>query len=264
MKKIAILVTIVMAFCLGNANAQNPSFSPNSFTANDEFTVTVDVTGTGMAGQTEAYIWLFSNTSTNGSPSFPSKDGFTNTAWSNSPATAKMTAAGTNKWSFKLTGVTMFSQTPGELKDFGFLLKAKDGSKQTQDYKPFFFDPLIFVAAPLRIFPAKVDRDDVVTMNFERNLATSTNEQRMTPTTVTVTVFDDNGVQVATPKTITVKQVTSNIWNASIIPADNFTAPTGRKLLKLRYKFNGTLLDANGNAAIVTSAEAEITFTTLK
>ncbi len=264
MKKTISILIAVLVFYTGTAKAQNPSFSPGSFTANDQFTLTIDVTGTPMAGQSEAYIWIFSNTSANGNSAYPSKDGYTNTAWANSPATAKMTAAGTNKWSFTLTGSTMFSQTPAELKDFGFLVKAKDGSKQSPDYKPFFFDPLVFVPAALRIFPAKVDKDDVVTLNFERTLAATPNEQRMQPATVTVTLFDETGAQVGLPKTIPVKQAATNIWNASIIPADNFSAAAGHRLAKFRFKFNGTVLDASGVPAQVTSSETETQFTTLK
>lgn len=245
-------------------SAQNPSFSPAVFSAKKKFTLTIDVTGTPMEGQQDAYIWIFSNTSTSGNPSFPPKDGFTNTAWSNSPDTAKMVLVAPNKWSYTLTGTTMFSQTPGELKDFGFLVKSKDGSKQTKDYKPFAFDPLVFVPKALRIFPAKVDRDDIVTLNFERTLGTTTNENRMTPTSVTVTLFDDNKTQVGQPKDFPVKQVTPNIWNGSFVPTDNFTAASGRKLSKFLFKFNGTILDPTGATTNVTSSESEVIFTTLK
>ncbi|MFP5040751.1 hypothetical protein [Parasediminibacterium sp. JCM 36343] len=268
MKKIAFLFTLTLAFCMGTAKAQNPSFVPASFTANDAFTLTVDVSGTPMAGETEAYIWIFSNTSPTSDAdkaAYPAKDGYTNTAWGNSPVTAKMTAAGTNKWSFKVTsGVALFSQSPGQLKDFGFLVKSQTGSKQTPDFKPYFFDLLVFKPTTLRIFPAKVDKDDIVTLNFERTLSTIVQEQRMTATGVTVTAFDEAGTQVGNPLTFPVKKVTSNIWNASLVISDNFTPTTGHSLYKFRYKFIGTALDVTGAAASVTSSESEIIFTALK
>ena len=102
------------------ASAQNPSFSPSSFTAEDEVTLTIDVTGTGMAGVTDAYLWIFSN------PDLPGgADGVTNGSWTKSSDAAKLTPAGPNKFTYKFTGTTMFLQTPAQLKSFGFLLKKK-------------------------------------------------------------------------------------------------------------------------------------------
>jgi hypothetical protein len=256
MKKIFsfLLLSILAAY---GASAQ-VTFSPGVFTAEDEVTLTVDVSGTGMAGATEAYIWIFSNVSGGG------RDGFTNTSWTNSPATAKMTAAGTNKWSFKFTGTTMFGQTPGELKDFGFLVKAKDGSKQTPDYKPFAFDPLVFTASLLRVFPSKVDVDDVVTVNYDQTLGGTVNEQRMSPATATITMLDDAGNNVGAALTIPVRKTENAVWSATFIPSRSFTPAAGRKLARFRYKFNGTVRDASGAPTSVSSSEAELTFTPLK
>src|SRR3954464_4184670 len=176
MKK--LLGTIMMLLCVAVvAQAQNPQFTPATFTAEDEVTMTIDVSGTPMAGQPEAYIWIWANPGGVG----PAPNGTVNGDWTNSTPAAKLTAAGTNKWTFKFTGTTLFGLAPADLHDFGFLIKAKDGSKQTSDYKPFSFDPLVFIPTMLRIFPSKVDKDDVVTLNFDQSLGTSVNEQRMTP-----------------------------------------------------------------------------------
>ncbi|TDH25134.1 hypothetical protein EXU57_13560 [Segetibacter sp. 3557_3] len=256
MKQICSLVLCLVAFAF--AGHAQVTFSPPVFTAEDEVTLTVDVTGTPMAGQPEAYIWMFSNVSGGG------KDGFTNTSWTNSPATAKMTPAGTNKWSFKFTGTTMFSQTPAELKDFGFLVKAKDGSKQSPDYKPFAFDPLIFAPAKLRVFPAKVDRDDVVTVNFDQALATTVEEQRMAPVSATIALLDNTGAEVGTPLTIATRKIENTVWAASFIPSAQFTPGAGRRLARFKFKFNGTVRDTNGANTTVSSSEAQVEFVTLK
>ena len=55
---IYFLLLLAPAF---SAQAQNPSFSPSAFTAEDEVTLTIDVTGTGVAGLTDVYLWIFSN-----------------------------------------------------------------------------------------------------------------------------------------------------------------------------------------------------------
>lgn len=241
------------------ASAQNPSFSPSSFTAEDEVTLTIDVTGTGMAGVTDAYLWIFSN------PDLPGgADGVTNGSWTNSSDAAKLTPAGPNKFTYKFTGTTMFLQTPAQLKSFGFLLKKKDGSAQTPDYKSFFFDPLIFVPSMLRVFPSKVDVDDVVTVNFDNTYAVTPNDQRMAPATFTVSMFDDLGNTVGSPVTLPVTKTDLTIWSGSFIPNSSFTPAVGRKLLKFRYKINGTVLDTNGLPMTVSTAETEVTFTAMK
>lgn len=257
MKKLLYFIILIFAGFTGNA--QNPSFSPSSFTAEDEVTLTIDVTGTGMAGATEAYIWIFSNPGLSGGA-----DGVTNGSWTNSSAAAKMTAAGTNKWSFKFTGTTMFGQSPAQLKSFGFLLKKKDGSAQTPDYKPYFFDPLVFTPTMLRVFPVKVGSDDVVTLNFDKLYGVSVNEQRMTPVSVAITMIDDQGNQVGSPITVTVTKTGTTIWSGSFIPSVSFTPATGRKLAKFRYKFNGTLLDPAGATITVASSETEVVFTAMQ
>lgn len=254
---IYFLLLLAPAF---SAQAQNPSFSPSAFTAEDEVTLTIDVTGTGVAGLTDVYLWIFSNPDLGGGA-----DGVTNGQWGNSADAAKLTPAGPNKFTYKFIGTTMFGQTPAQLKSFGFLLKKKDGSAQTSDYKPFFFDPLIFVPSMTRIFPAKVDRDDVVTVNFDsRYTAANSSDQRMKPTTATITMYDDLNTAVGAPLTIPLRGTDPTIWSASFIPDVAFTPATGRTLTKFTFRFNGTILDVNGATSTVSTGNSEATFTKMK
>jgi hypothetical protein len=257
MKKLLSLILLIVAGL--SVNAQNPTFSPSIFNAEDQVTLTIDVTGTGMAGAVDAYIWIFSNPDLGGGA-----DGVTNGSWGNSSDAAKMTAAGTNKWSFTFIGTTLFGQSPAQLKSFGFLVKKKDGSAQTPDYKPYFFDPLVFVPTMLRVFPAKVGADDVVTVNFDRTYGVTPNEQRMTPVSATVTVYDETGSQVGSPLTVSIRNTASTIWSASFIPSVSFTPGTGHKLAKFKYKFNGTVLDPSGASSNVSSSETEVVLTTMQ
>ncbi|HMK05128.1 MAG TPA: hypothetical protein VK489_13080 [Ferruginibacter sp.] len=254
-----LLYLLIFSFFGFAAAAQNPSFSPSSFTAEDEVTITVDVTGTGMAGAADAYIWIFSNPGLSGGA-----DGLTNGTWTNSSEAAKCTPAGPNKFTYKFTGTTMFGQTPAQLKSFGFLLKKKDGSAQTPDYKPYFFDPLIFVPSLARIFPAKVDVDDVVSVNFDQQYAVTVNDQRMTPATFTITMYDDLNNMIGSPVILPLQKTAATIWSGSFIPNVSFTPAGGRKLAKFSYRFNGTVLDVNGLPVAVSSGDTEVIFTTMK
>lgn len=254
-----LLYSLLLLVPVFGAKAQNPSLFPSSFTAEDEVTISIDVTGTGMAGVADAYIWIFSNPDLSGGA-----DGVTNGQWGNSAEAAKMTPAGPNKFTFKFIGTTMFGQTPAQLKSFGFLLKKKDGSAQTPDYKPYFFDPLIFVPTMARIFPSKVDRDDVVTVNFDKMHASSINDQRMAPATFTITMFDDLNNAVGSPLSLPLRKTDVTIWSGSFIPEASFTAAAGRRLFKFKYRFNGSILDVNGAPSSVSTADVDVTFTRMK
>lgn len=251
MKKLFYLLSFLS---IGACVHAQVTISPSSYTAEDQITVTVDVTGTAMAGATEAYIWLWGNAG----------DSPLNTSWTNSPAAAQMTAAGTNKWRFTFTPTLLWGLPPVSLTRFNFLVKKKDGSAQTSDFGPYFYDPLVFIPTKMRVFPAKVDRSDVVTVNYDRSLGSTPDEQRMTPTSVTITMYDNTGAQVGTPLNLNVRVFAENIWAATFIPTANFTAPTGRTLTRFRYKFNGTVLNDVGAPVTVSSSEAEVTFTAMQ
>lgn len=258
MKKIVSLLLFVFVACL-SSNGQ-VSFSPSTFTAEDQVTLTVDVSGTPLAGQSEAYIWIWANPGGVG----PAPNGSVNGDWGNSGAAAKMTPAGTNKWSFTFTGTSLFGLTAGELHDFGFLVKAKNGSSQTQDFKPFKFDPLIFTPSMLRVFPSKVGSDDVVTLYFEQTMGTSTDEQRMTPVSVSISMFDETGTAVGNVLTVPASKKADHIWGASFIPSGSFTPAAGHKLKRFAYHFNGTVLTPTGGTQTVSSSDASVDFIEMK
>lgn len=262
MKKIVYLIIFIISGLV--SRSQNPSFVPSTYTAEDQVTLTIDVTGTGMAGATEAYIWIFSNPDLISPPAPGPNNGIVNGDWTNSSAAAKMTAAGTNKWSFTFIGTTLFGRPPAELTSYGFLVKKKDGSAQTPDYKSYFFDPLVFTPTMLRVFPAKVGSDDVVTVNFDRTYGGTANEQRMTPTSATIMMFDETGAQVGSALTINSRSTGATIWSATFIPSISFTPGAGHTLNKFRYKFNGTVLDPGGATITVSSSETEVVFTTMQ
>jgi len=262
MKKILLFILTAVSFSLlGNAQV---TFTPASFTAEDEITLIVDVTGSKtdgqseppMDGETEAYIWIWPN-----SEEAP-KDVVGE--WTNAAAPSKMTHVGGNKWSFTFVPTALFKKTAGELKTFGFLVKTKNGSKKTADFKPFAFDPLVFTPAMLRIFPAKVGREDVVNINFDKALAEAASEQRMIPTSAQVTMYDDAGDQVGMPLALTIRRTGTNTWTASFIPTRSFTAPAGRKLQKFTYRFLGTVLNTTGGTTNVHTSDATIEFTEMK
>ncbi|MBO9563124.1 MAG: hypothetical protein J7621_10135 [Niastella sp.] len=265
MKKLFILTIFLLGGRLAMAqciNFTNYTIAPSTFTAEDEITMTFDFTGTGLAGETNLYIWTWAN---KGATGLTEKVGITNTDWGNSPEIAKLTPAGSpNKFTYKFTGTTMYELAPGQLKHFQFLIKTKTGSKQTCDSETKAFDPLVFIPNVLRVFPARVGQNDVVLLNFHQDLATTLNEQRMEPVSVTVEVFDNTGASAGAPITLPVKNAGAKLWKAFFVPTRSYTPGAGKKFTHFTYKFNGTIRDANNQPVTVSTAVIDVPLTDMK
>jgi len=265
MKRILIACLSILALN-HTASAQTPfnnyTIDPPVYTAEDEITITVDVTGTALQGDAVVYIWTWAN-EVNGGGAINS---IVNTEWGNAPETAKFTAVpgSPNKFRFKLTGTTIFNLTPGQLKHFQFLVKSKDGGKKTENTPTNKFDPLVFVPSMLRMFPARVGQNDVVSLYFDQALATTIDEQRMEPVSVTVEVFDNTGASAGQPLSLTLKNVGTKLWKAFFVPTRSYTPGAGKKFTKFTYKFNGTVRDANNQPVTVSTAAVDVVLAEMK
>ena len=165
MKKILFLITIVLASSF--AFAQTASVSPSSFTAEDQITITFDLTGVALGSNNEdVFIWGFVPGCC-GSP-LNDQGGF---GWGNSNPAARLTRIGTSqRFTYTLTPTTYMNKTAAQIgAQFGFLAKNQNGSRQTQDFI-FAVDPLTFTPTAFRPFPAKFTQDDVVTFFMDKNL----------------------------------------------------------------------------------------------
>lgn len=249
MKIFKYLFILTAAFLVNDARAQVVTITPATFTAEDEITIRIDLTGTGAASANPPYIWIWCETNSGGG-----NDGITNGSWGSSSDGAKFTRVGTtgNVWEFKLVGTTMFNRTPGELKQFGFLAKCKDGSCQTPDQKWFKFDPLTFTEGEFRNFPAKVAQNDVVTVYHKKTFSGDVNIQRMTQTSISVTLFDQNNSPIQTVNNIPVRIDAVNGWaSGSFVPESLVTLPPGVTIKRIEYKFKGTALNTSGGTFAV-------------
>lgn len=240
------LLKYIWIACLGlftAAKAQVVTILPASFTAEDEVTIRIDLTGTPVAASPQPYLWTWCETNAGGG-----NDGVTNGTWGNSSDAAKLTRVGAtgNVWEYKFVGTTMYNRTPGELRRFGFLIKCKDGSCQTPDQKWFNFDPLTFTEGQFRTFPSKPAQNDVVTVYHKKALATDVNVQRMTETSVSVTLFDQNNSPIQTINNIAVRADVNGTVSATFVPENLVTLPAGTTVRRIEYKFRGTYLNTSG------------------
>lgn len=253
MRKILFLNILMLASFMGFAQFSTVTFSPVTFTGEDSVVMTIDLTGTNLAGETDLYIWIFANK--DAGPGFPAKDGITtNTDWGNSPMAARFRSLGNNKWSYGFVGSNLFGLTAGQLKHFQFLIKTKTGNKQSADSPPFAFAPIVYVPRLYRLFPEQFDQDDAVTLFVDQNYATSMNEVRMTPVDVTVTMYNGTNVY-GTPKTFVITNIGTKIGRArTFIPSYEWNVPAGIKLTSFTYVVNGNSFDQNGAVIRVSGA----------
>ena len=166
MKKILFLITVLVASLTGFSQA-TASVSPKSFTAEDQITITFDLTNANFGGLGEdVYIWGFVPGCC-GSP-LNDQNGFN---FGNSNPAAKCTRVGTSKiFTYTLTPTAYMQKTAAQIgAQFGCLAKNQNGSKQTGDFT-FPVDPLTFTPSVFRPFPSKFTQDDVVTFFMDKNL----------------------------------------------------------------------------------------------
>jgi 1,4-alpha-glucan branching enzyme len=136
---------ILFAVCIATALSSlaqvtvTPSITPALFRPTDEITVTYDVTGTSLAGLSNAYIWVWSPT--------PTIDGKYNINPANSNATTstamftKSTADGKTIFSITFKPSEFFTQDISTRQSLGMLLKGNDWANgQTTDFVTTFWD----------------------------------------------------------------------------------------------------------------------------
>lgn len=250
MKK-TLLNIFVLLLLLGSSKAfSQVTITPSTFTAEDEITIRVDLSATPLAGIEPVYIWAFIP---NGGG-----DALTNGSWTNSDERAKLTKVSANIFEYKLVGTTAFGKSPAELKTLGFLIKSKDGGKQTVNFEPYKFDPLVYVPTQFRVFPIKVGQNDMMNIFMDPTLASEDIYKRMIATTISIGVYDSDNVQVGTDKTGTVTKTPEGFYSFAFIPTRLFTIPAGTKITKVKFKFIGTGRDASGISVSQVSNEGEI------
>lgn len=261
MRKIFFLA--LMLICANWLQAQTVEVTPKTFTAEDEVTFTVDVsTVPALAGKTELYLWIWAN---GGSPAgYTETNGLTNGVWGASLPAAKFTNKGNNVFEYKFTGTAMFGLEPGKLKYWQFLVKTIDGGSQSGNSKNFDFEPIVFTPVPFRVFPNRLSPSDVTTLYFHQDLAPTVAEQRMTPKTVSVTLYDQDGIKIGDVKTWNLKSEGNKVWSYSFIPNLVWTAPAGKIPSKIGFHFDGTGKDVNGNTVTITGTNSEKTIEALK
>jgi hypothetical protein len=252
-----IFIALFVLFNL-NSFAQKITTQPATFTADEEVKIIVDVTGTPLAGIEPLYIWTWD-------PNEPPVAGG-NGQWNNSNEAMKMTKEGPNIWSWTIVPATFYQKDIAQVTKIQFLVKAKDGTggKQTGDLA-LTPDPLVYIPQQFYTFPSKVSQNDVVTVYFDQKLATSTEVQRMKDIKVSITLFDENGTEIAkTENPLPAKANGNSLYSFSFLPTRLLPASIGKKIASFTYQFSGSGKDATGADETIMTDEAEKEFIELK
>ncbi|PWJ42487.1 DUF4961 domain-containing protein [Sediminitomix flava] len=107
-------------------------FSPANWLPSEEVTITINVSGTSLEGDQDAYLWAWID------PSSVSSD-IDNGAWENSSEGAKMVRVSSTKVKITMTPTSYYGASSADIFANGikFLIKTKDGGSQTADMGPF-------------------------------------------------------------------------------------------------------------------------------
>ena len=234
MKKLIIFITAIFG-TLGLHAQQAPTFTvtPSEIDAlTENVTIVFNVTGSAVEGLTDVYIWAWCPQLSSPSEILLDYDqGSAN--WGSISENAKLTPVDGSPNKFKLelpmtvdrAGVEYtfnnvaelfgVGDTPGKIKEFGFLLRSQDGSKQTPGdlITKVTLLPLEFEAAYFRTFPSKVSRNDVVSVYLDLSMMDSGEDEKLLVAeniTATVVLLDAQDTEIAKaedqPATITPEQ----------------------------------------------------------
>lgn len=287
MKKIAILIFILSGILRAGAQNAVPTFtvSPSEIDAlTENVTITFDVTGSAVDGLTEVYIWSWSP-QLNPSEMLLCYEG-TSASWGSISPNAKLTPVPGQPKKFKLSlpmtvkrgGVNVtfnniaevfgVGDQPGKIKEFGFLLRSQDGSKQTPGdmATKVSLMPLEFEASYFRTFPAKVSSSDVVTAYLNLSLIESGEDQKLAIAgnfKAEVSLFSTAGQKLLTTSALPTSYTSQGEYSCTFLPAMLGTLPTGISISsvgKCQIVFSGEVLSQGGAVTVVKSKTFEIPF----
>jgi hypothetical protein len=189
MKNILSIIFFVV-FC-GNAFSQKPILKTTPIDVDaltENVALIFDVTGTTLEGLNDLYIWSWSNNIKSGPTEMLLCYNGLKGDWGNVSEDAKLIHVQGNLFKIQLpitvtrdNGVVTYStisdlfgftENPGGLKAFGFLIRTKSGDKQASG-DDFKLVPLMFEESLFRTFPSSVSNSDIVTLYYNMSLSTN-------------------------------------------------------------------------------------------
>lgn len=238
MKKIAILIALLC--WSATAFSQTITVTPQRFTALDEITITVNVSGNARleALTSGAFLWMWS-------PGVGDAPSNVNPASSNpdrsAPARFTRVEGQTNVYQLRLIPAVFLNLAPGQVTRVGMILKGNDwGDGQTPDFL-FDVEPLTFTERVNRTFPNNFTPDDVATFYLNRSLATQAGIRTAQNVEMVIRARGlnaaGNPIDLGTTLTLDATFEGDNRFAVTIIPSGSFPIPAGGRMTELIYRF---------------------------
>ena len=288
MRKLFIIYIFVLgAFALKAQNAA-PTFTvtPSEIDAvTENVVIEFDVTGSAVEGLNDVYIWSWApglNPSEmllvydEGSPSWVSISdnaklepvaGQPNKFRLSLPKT--VTRAGVEVTFNNVAELFGVGDTPGKIKEFGFLLRSQDGSKQTPGDMATSIQllPLEFESSYFRTFPSKVSKMDVVTAYLNLSLIESSEDQKLKVAdniTAVVSLLAEDGTVIATSEeafetTFTAEKEYAFSFLAEMV-GELADGKTMADVMKCQVVFSGEIYNQDGSTETVSTKAFEFDF----
>lgn len=287
MRKIIVLSIFILGAIVLKAQDDAPTFTvtPSEIDAlTENVVIEFDVSGSAVEGLSEVYIWSWApglNPSEmllcydQGSPNWGSISknaklepvaGQPNKFRLSLPKT--VTRAGTEVTFNNVAELFGVGDTPGKIKEFGFLLRSQDGSKQTPGNMATSISllPLEFEASYFRTFPAKVSTKDVVTAYLNLSLIESSEDQKLTIAdniTAVVTLLDNDGTVLATSEPFETSFTTEKEHSFSFLAEMAGEYAEGKSVedvAKCLIVFSGDVYNQDGTSEVVSTQAFEFDF----
>ena len=264
MKKI---VTIIWILCLYlSAYSQKPTLKtvPADVDAlTENVTLLFDVTGTSLEGLTDLYIWSWCNDIKSGPTEMKLCYNGNSADWSNVSENAKLNHVEANIFEIQLpitvtrdegqvTYSTIadlfgFTENPGGIKAFGFLLRDKAGNTQASG-DDFSLTPLVFEESLFRTFPTSVSNTDVITVFYNMNLSTDYKMLSAKDISATIVLMDDNSNILIKVENIMCVEERDNEFSCTFLAQKLGDLPAGKSIedvVEMVVTFTG-IIETNG------------------
>jgi len=260
MKRILIIITI-LCVCFASYS-QKPTLKtvPADVDAlTENVALLFDVTGTSLEGLTDLYIWSWCNDIKSGPTEMKLCYNGTSGDWGNVSENAKLTYVEGNIFKIQLPKTVTrdegevtfstiadlfgFTENPGGIKAFGFLIRNKSGDTQASGDE-FKLTPLVFEESLFRTFPTSVSNTDVTTVFYNRNLSTDYKMLSAKEISATIILMDDSSNVLIKVDNIPCTEERDNEYSCTFLAEKLGDFPSGKSIedvVELQVFFSGVI-----------------------
>jgi hypothetical protein len=264
MKKLILIIAVLCIYFTTYSQKPTLKTIPADVDAlTENVTLFFDVTGTSLEGMTDLYIWSWCNDIKSGPTEMKLCYDGSAGDWGNVSENAKLTYIEGNTFKIQLP-VTVtrdegevtfstiadlfgFTENPGGIKKFGFLIRDKSGDKQASG-DDFTLAPLVFEESLFRTFPTSVSNTDVVTIFYNVNLTTDYKMLSAKEISATIMLIDDDNNVLLSVENIPCAEERNNEYSCTFLADKLGDFPTGKSVddvVELEAFFTG-IIEMNG------------------